>query len=491
MDDVHFLKQHAAEESTLFVVDSRSRDAAVWPSPSEYEVQFGTPFRNVVSVDLIDAHVPRTEYLVERGRNALDLALLPSATSLVAGTWRASPEYVGRMTAVVEPGDYNLDGLVRALNRSLTAAAGNASPAVQVAAVSSPAELTNRVRLECSRPFALFMGTSTIRHTLGFGDPVTPAGIADGRYAAVQGWSQWVNEASDVFVAVQRTGGQTLAAAFDGPAVPLDVAVLGAGQSVAQSFDALAGGALAGLRVTCSNQGAGNVTLTAVLLDAADAPLATAGPAAVTSSSPTDLDLAWSASPQIAAGDAYTLTLTAGGTGALGVWVSPSNAPTGGTGTTGLPADAEACAAVTVQAASYAVETPGLVDLTGERHVVVRCPEVEANLHRDRAFEKHFAGIGIVKMGGFGYLSQRTDFVSFPPRRFHPIGKLQKLTIRLERTDGTLYLAHGCDHTLTLVIRYYSQPAADLGAAARAALNPGYQPDLRQFMVSDKWAIGE
>jgi hypothetical protein len=59
------------------------------------------------------------------------------------------------------------------------------------------------------------------------------------------------------------------------------------------------------------------------------------------------------------------------------------------------------------------------------------------------------------------------------------------MRIRIERPDGTLYDAHGIDHTLTFVLRYYTAPAATM--PKDSILNPAYNPDIRQYLVEDRW----
>jgi hypothetical protein len=145
-------------------------------------------------------------------------------------------------------------------------------------------------------------------------------------------------------------------------------------------------------------------------------------------------------------------------------------------------------ASVPLQGGSHLIEAPGPVNLTGgARYVLVRCPEVETHMHRQRASEPWHAGLGMVTLGVKGYGEQRMDFVSFPPRTFHPVGRLGSLTIRLEKQGGLLYDTRGVDHTLLLVIKYYSALHRGAGGFDTRQLNPAYQPDTQRYLAEVAW----
>ena len=106
--------------------------------------------------------------------------------------------------------------------------------------------------------------------------------------------------------------------------------------------------------------------------------------------------------------------------------------------------------------------------------MLIRCPDIEQYLYRDRAFEDVHAGLGMVKLANFGFRESRYDFVSFLPRRLPtPISKLHKLRMRLEKTDGSLYNSRGIDHHLILVVRYL-EVLKPPDATSRQ--NPHYDP---------------
>ena len=173
MDDVQHLARHSREESYLIVVDSRARDTARFGSPSEYEIAFNSPFRNVFGLDLLDASVARTEYIVDETTNTLEYAVghPPDLEAWASGAWARA----NRRTVRLTPGDYNLPQFVAELNARLRDAGAASPDGVQLrcATDSSPGEISNKVVFACAVPFCLLMATSTLRHTLGFGDPVT------------------------------------------------------------------------------------------------------------------------------------------------------------------------------------------------------------------------------------------------------------------------------------------------------------------------------
>lgn len=528
MDDVQYLVDHAKEESYLFVVDSRQRDTAVHPSPSEYSVTFNSPFRNVFGMDLLDATVARAEYIVDTNTRTLDYALGQPASldDWAAGAWTAGR----RRTVTLDPGDYNLPQFVEHLNAKLESTAAAAGEAfLRCAPLTNPSEISNRVVLTCAQPFVVLAGTSTLRHTLGYGDPVTTAGAAE--YAAVPGWS--VNRtggASDVFLSRPSDfqDADPLAALL-GPVPAASLTQLEpvyGSRVVRQRFVSAADGPPASVQAYVVAVGAAPPTLAVAVRRVADDAVIASGALALPPGDQDDVYAAetvalTAASEEVlAAGQAYYVEFgAAGGAGGpddyVGVYYNEDNLPVAGAGrfieVDGQPAHPgfNLCCDLSAASRGHALVSPGLVNLSGPRYVNIRCPEVESHMFRDRVNEACHAGLGMVKLRGYGFREQRYDFVSFPPRRFHPVGRLSRLTFRLERPDGTLYDSHGVDHTLVLVLRYYSLPetAAPAGQAAAGqvaptgptaapgqvapgpySLNRRYTPDLRRYMIDNRWA---
>lgn len=124
----------------------------------------------------------------------------------------------------------------------------------------------------------------------------------------------------------------------------------------------------------------------------------------------------------------------------------------------------------------HIVTAPGMYALTGDRYVILRCPEIEQHLYRSRSYERYTMGLAKFKLSNYGYDETRLDFARLPVREFHPIGKLTHMTFRFEKSDGELYNFRGLNHTLTLAIRYYSPIPND--NFTNYELNPAYNPDF-------------
>jgi hypothetical protein len=429
--DVNFLNQQAVDQSYLFVVDSASRDTTFSTTASEYMVAFNWPFENVVGIDLIDASIPRTEYIVDTGVNTLQLTY-------------DSTKY----TITVPPGDYALPQLIEVLAPLLPSGLG-------VAAATQPAEIANKVEFSGQAPFFIDVKTSTMRRQLGLGSP-TDTPDHDGILGAAQAT---LPSAVAVLTGPLPTLSQP---------VPLT-------HSVRQVWTA----SRSGVPVTLNAFANAPTISTSISVLVADlltnTPVATGTLLTGTSSFE---QLTCTLSPvgdgKVTQGAQYYVMLAANASGA-GVFASGPAVDTliGGAWTGGTDA---LCVDLDVLPLGFSLQAPCLVDLTGERYLLVRCPEVESLLFRDRAYEKMHAGLGIVKLAGYGQRNERFDFVSVPSRRLRtPIGKLLSFTIRLEKSDGTLYNTRGVEHHLIMAIHYremVSQPSMP-----KALLNPGYNPD--------------
>ena len=511
MDDVSCFAAQSKEQSYLFVVDSSQRDTAAWPTPSAYEIAFAAPFRNVVGIDLLDASIPRTEFTVEAGRNDLVYALDAPASS--ADVDRV---YGQRRRAVVTPGDYNLPQFIVELQAALDApsqpqsetdwvpVSNAAEETLAIESLSVPSETSNRVRLTCTRTFTVFAGKSGIRPVLGLANPITTAdttfranvnvmldpGSGAEYFRTVPGWTNTDPNDNDVFVSVERTATEA-EPMLVGPLPVMDSLALNANVAVRQYFTAtvtgppraasayLTSGGTATARVfpVVAGNVAGNALCSCALVGGGTETPVPREPASGTFVGSANV---------LTAGQTYCLDVS----GTRAVFHAESNLPDAGEVRrvvdgveTAVLAGEDLCVDLSVARADWSLVPPGLVNLSGERYVTVRSPEVDAHMFRDRASEKYHAGFGMVKMPGYGYRDQRYDFVSFPRRTFHPIGRLSRFTVRLEKPGGELYNAHGIDHTLTLVVRYLV-PGNECPKNDKQ-LNPRYDRDMTRYMLDN------
>lgn len=524
MDDVSFLQKHAVPETFLFVADSSTRNTSAFPTPSEYELEFALPFRNVVGLDLVDVAIARTEYLVDSRSNVLEYALGTPTSAASVSSWYDSNSRDRVRRVVVPPGDYNLPQLIEALSAAMAAPkrwvpASNrwedfavAENTLTAAELTTPSEISNKIRLRCVEAFTVFGDTSTVRSVIGLGNRVNTTdtvlnvdgvmcdpSTGDKRFTPAPGWlAASPATGGATFCSFEETDEDTVATVLSG-SFPVDSQQPVTSTSrVRQYFTPGTTGPPRSVSVFAGGSG----TLSVSISDAATGTEIATGTVAVTTTETNTHEpftVTFSTTAKLLAGTGYRVELWCA-SGSVGVYHEVTNLSidtsvvfarlytTSGGGSetaTGWAADDIVCCDVGIAVSGCTVVSPGLVNLSGARYLSVRCLEIEQHMYRDRAYERYHAGLGIVKMSGYGFREQRFDFVSFPHRTFHAIGKLSKLTIRLERSDGSLWNSHGVDHTLTLVVRYLSiPPVAD---ASNTLLNPAYTPDLRHYLTQEKW----
>eukprot|EP00873_Tetraselmis_striata_P026990 jgi/Tetstr1/447254/TSEL_034691.t1 len=132
----------------------------------------------------------------------------------------------------------------------------------------------------------------------------------------------------------------------------------------------------------------------------------------------------------------------------------------------------------------FEVYSPGIINLYGERFVVLRCPQIEENGNASLSYERYTAGIGIFKMYNAQISHLRFDFTNLRRLEMHPLGKLSKITLRFERANGDLYDFKGVDHHLFLAIKFL-KPIPKLGMVdPNRRLNPDYHPDVLKFLTT-------
>ncbi len=133
-------------------------------------------------------------------------------------------------------------------------------------------------------------------------------------------------------------------------------------------------------------------------------------------------------------------------------------------------------------AAVHRLIAPGVLYLLGTRYCVLRCDELDDHIYGSRSYGPWSPGMAVLKMFNVNDVAhQRIDFVNFARKPFHPIGKLDKLTLRFETSDGQLYDFKGINHLLVLSVKYYV-PSQKRGFQG-SVLNPNYQKDFASYFL--------
>lgn len=133
----------------------------------------------------------------------------------------------------------------------------------------------------------------------------------------------------------------------------------------------------------------------------------------------------------------------------------------------------------TYQIASlFSIRSPGLINLTTENFIILRCPEIENHIRGSYSTNASSdPGMGVLNMDVQGYASGRLDFYSVIYKEFHPIGKLDKLTFRFERkSDRQLYDFKNVNLHFLMSIKFlrpFQKQTFD-----QSILNPNYDPNF-------------
>ena len=124
---------------------------------------------------------------------------------------------------------------------------------------------------------------------------------------------------------------------------------------------------------------------------------------------------------------------------------------------------------------------PGMINFTANRYVILRCDELEDHMYGSYAYGDFTPGIAMLRFFEIeGVSHQRNDYVNFTKPPFHPIGKLDKITLTFLLPDLlTLYDFKGIDHLLLLSIKFYAP--RQMRKMQSSVLNPNYNPDFHEY----------
>lgn len=167
IEDIDFLKKNSIKETHLFLVDSKKRDFLTFPDPNNYIINFNTPFRNVIGIEVIDASIPRTMYSIDKYNNTIKYYIGSSQDGIsLYGLNPLNTNFGIFKTLVIPPGNYTIQTFIPAFNSIMLAENPN-NPIIMLN-YSNPPELSNRILFSCSKPFIMDMNLSSLAETLGF-----------------------------------------------------------------------------------------------------------------------------------------------------------------------------------------------------------------------------------------------------------------------------------------------------------------------------------
>jgi len=134
---------------------------------------------------------------------------------------------------------------------------------------------------------------------------------------------------------------------------------------------------------------------------------------------------------------------------------------------------------VTLQRSSVnRIQTPGMVNLMGERLITVKSKNIEEHLYKNESGTSSI-GIALFKLGVSGYAENRLDFSNYKPKDFHPIGKLSFIDFRFEIDNNILYDFKGVNHNLLINIKYFV-PHKNI-ETINYTLNANYNPNFIDY----------
>ena len=522
IEDIDYLKENSVKNNYIFFSDSKNRDKIAYPTPSEYTITFIQPFRNVYSIDILDASIPRTEYFVESYTNSITFQI-------------ANNSYT---TVYVDVGNHNSLSLSDILTHTLIQNVNGIDVNIICTDVSSPASIRGTFKFECSMSFSFDMSRSTIAEILGFDQIANPTN--ENKYS----WTPPVNGNYQIFNSIN--GFRDYETFFNGPSTLLSDKLyplydkniicqkiyMGTTDGILTQISLPIGSLFKYAPTTDGFEryiqwylyshdktndaplyilSSGDIYVSYINGNISNSPtLSTSDvvPGSITNSIFMDIinkNIVLIANTYYWFAFSYSTTTVSDYTdGTYGLYYDNSKNDGSiisnntiskishdGGDTWEVISQFENNSLncnIAIYPINYVLTSPGLYSFVGQRYILLRCTEIDEHLLRSLSVGVNSLGLAKFKMGVLGFSDDRFDFSNVPEREFHPIGKLSRLSLRFERPDGTLYDFKGVNHTITFVIRYYT-PTQKI-KFTKSILNENYNADYVQYM-NDKYTTRE
>jgi hypothetical protein len=533
--DVDDMRAHSKVQNAVIFIDSSTRDKAAWPKPSEFTVPFDEPYRNVVSVTVLDATIPATMYVVDLHNNSLrffarlsgssqDLGALQEALLDMQGVPGVrdlfdSPVVGERRIklydGVQDPSGEVVDPSVAALGTATGIFRNSAEIQPDRILYEDDAHLEGRTSLAGGKverylisadsatahapppPSAIFRGDDgvsmaalTIVTSL---DEALRGTSGDFRFLAR--YSLW-NPADAEYTFPPEGTSYTLT--YDGS----DASFYLVSHTLAPVAAGKQGDHLHELALHVVEMEPGNYDAKGFLLafahamppdpDEPDArKILTIGSQSRVFAEKDQQFMQYSGAVQLTARHPFWLDMDLSGLGeVLGFTELPSDSRADKYSRLrfmdrrylfgaipNLPPSAPGAPPPPerpLDQTPWILRSPGILNLNGTRFIILRCPQIECATSALSA-QNVSAGIGLFKLYDQALAHLRFDFIKLSTVNFHPIGKLSRLHLRFERLGGDLYDFKGSDFHVLLVIRFLERvrPAFSPASALGSLGAPG------------------
>ena len=478
IEDVGYLIDNSDVDSTTFFVDSALRDRNVWPTPAEFCTSFEEPFRLVTGIEVLDAAIPSTMYVVDQYTDTLVTGVITNAggssmtIQSLMSIGQNIPAFQGYM-GLSQSSDALVctsvawDGLSPALVQTATpfdlitqctsgATSTDTIYIAMVLTVLSAVPMYSNVGNQYNKDSSYTCFTIVNQGNYAFLTSSATAGVVDA-----------VNNGR-IFIAPDQTfqmldfyqiDSHTAQDIRDNLLYELEIHtnVL---QLERQNYDINSlmlqlGSVLSSCNVSVSSTTSGTVDM--------------ASKYKFVGTNEFFLDMQRSTCNVILGFDQYAQPSDSNGSYTK-IWCKGN--------------DQLFLSQFDSDSGTYALVGPGVVDVSGVKYLLLRCQEIEDFMPRNARSSD--PGIGMFKLADTNDVTHlRFDFVSLKRKPIHPIGKLTRMTFRFEMSNGVLYDFKGVNLQMLLMVKFLS-PGVGTDAGKRfngSILNPEYTPDYMKYMI--------
>jgi hypothetical protein len=156
LEDVDYLYNHSQKKSYMFYIDSKDRNKELYPHPNNYAITFSAPFKNVYSLEILDASIPRTQHAIDSHNNKLVFVYNYNKNV------NSDPNTIHTITIPV--GDYDSKNLIIVLNNQFKILGFS----IEIDDLTIPADERSVFVFKSDKPLLLDMKRSTVATVLGF-----------------------------------------------------------------------------------------------------------------------------------------------------------------------------------------------------------------------------------------------------------------------------------------------------------------------------------